>query len=82
MLLSGAAAGAAETQSVRASYEIYFGGFHVLNAEAELEDGGQGYRIVAEAETQGMLSWFFSWKGETESSGLVSAEKGHPAAAR
>ncbi len=78
LLLFGAAAGATEVQSVRASYEVYFGGFHVLNAEAEMNNGGEIYRISAEAETQGMLSWFVSWKGETESRGRLTGDKVSP----
>lgn len=60
---------------VTATYEVYFGGFHVLNAEARLENGGENYRISAAAETQGMLGWFNPWKGETESWGLIQADK-------
>ena len=69
----------ADTESgkrpVTASYEVYFGGFHVLNAQARMENGGETYRISAEAETQGMLSWFFDWKGATESQGYVAADR-------
>ncbi|WP_422366155.1 DUF3108 domain-containing protein [Pelagibius sp.] len=60
---------------VTASYEVYFGGFHVLNAEARLENGGENYRISAAAETQGMLGWFNPWKGETETQGRIVADK-------
>ena len=75
LTLGSVPAAAAEAQSVRASYEVYFGGFHVLNAEAQMENGGEVYSITAEAETQGMLGWFFSWKGETESRGLVAGNR-------
>lgn len=60
---------------VTATYDVYFGGFHVLNATAQMENGGEAYRINAEAETQGMLSWFFEWKGTTESRGYVAADR-------
>ncbi len=64
-----------EDQPVTATYEVYFGGFHVLNAEARLENGGQTYRISAAAETQGMLGWFNPWKGQTESRGRIVADR-------
>lgn len=64
-----------EHQPVTATYEVYFGGFHVLNAEARLENGGENYRISAAAETQGMLGWFNPWKGETETQGRIVADK-------
>lgn len=64
-----------EHQPVTATYEVYFGGFHVLNAEARLENGGEIYSISAAAETQGMLGWFNPWKGETESRGRIVADK-------
>lgn len=73
LLWSGAAA-AGESKAVRASYEVYFGGFHALNAEAYLENGAERYRITAEAETQGFLSWFLSWRGTTESKGRLIAD--------
>ncbi len=66
---------ATATKPVTATYEVYFGGFHVLNAEATLENGGERYRVTAAAETQGFLSWFTSWKGETESVGRVDPDR-------
>ncbi|WP_193368142.1 DUF3108 domain-containing protein [Pelagibius marinus] len=75
-LLFGAAlltAGSARAEPASATYEIYFGGFHVLTATAEWEQGPEGYRIAGEAETQGMLGWMHPWKGETESRGLLAA---------
>ena len=58
-----------------ATYEIYFGGFHVLTADAQWERGAAGYRITGEAETRGMIGWLHPWKGNTETRGRVAGGK-------
>ena len=58
-----------------ATYEIYFGGFHVLTADAQWERGAAGYRITGEAETRGMIGWLHPWKGNTETRGRVADGK-------
>lgn len=73
LLLWSGAAVAGDSKAVRASYDVYFGGFHALNAEAYLENGAERYRITAEAETQGFVSWFLTWRGTTESQGRITA---------
>lgn len=65
----------AAAEPVSADYQVYFGGLHVLSAEAKLERGGGSYRLVAAAETQGLASWLNPWKGTTESRGLLAAGK-------
>ncbi len=75
-LLLGAAlltTGTARAETAGATYEIYFGGLHVLTAKAQWERGAAGYHITGEAETQGMLGWLHPWKGATESRGLLAA---------
>ena len=69
--LSGfsAPAPAEETDPVVMTYEVYFGGLHVLSATAELDRTDRRYRVAAQAETQGILDFFFSWRGTTESVG-------------
>ncbi len=51
------------------TYEVYFGGLHVLSATAELDRTDRRYRLAAQATTQGILDFFFSWRGNTESVG-------------
>ena len=70
-----ALAGPVRAEPVSASYVVYFGGMHVLNAEAKWERGAGGYRLTAEAEAQGFLGWLNPWKGTTESHGQLAAGK-------
>jgi len=73
-VLFGAACAAvspARAEPAKASYEIFFGGLHVLNAEAEWEFGAGEYRFTGEAETQGFIGWLNPWKGNTESRGEI-----------
>lgn len=65
----------ARAEPVSAQYEVYFGGLHVLNAEATWERGAGSYRLIAEAETQGFLGWLTAWKGTTESRGRIAGGK-------
>ncbi len=67
--------GEARAEPVSATYEVYFGGFHVLSADALWERGAGGYRISGEAETRGMIGWLHPWKGNTETRGRVAAGK-------
>lgn len=68
----------ARAEPVSAQYQVYFGGLHVLNAEAKWERGSGWYRLVAEAETQGFLGWLNPWKGTTESRGHIAGGKAVP----
>ena len=70
-----AMAGPARAEPVSASYQVYFGGMHVLNAKAKWERGAGGYRLTAEAEAQGFVGWLNPWKGTTESRGQLSDGK-------
>ncbi len=70
-----ASAGTARSEPLSATYEVYFGGFHVLDAVAVWDRIPGGYRIAGEAETQGMIGWLHPWKGVTESQGRIAAGK-------
>lgn len=61
------------------TYEVYFGGMHVLSAQAELDRTDSRYRLAAQAQTQGILDFFFSWRGVTESIGAFDATGPVPA---
>lgn len=77
-VLLGAAlvlAGPLHAEPVSADYQVYFGGLHVLNAEAKLERRGGNYSLVAVAETQGFVGWLNPWQGTTESRGQIAAGK-------
>src|SRR3546814_19930890 len=66
----------ARAEPVSAQYEVYFGGLHVLNAEATWERGAGSYRLIAEAEPQGFLGWLTAWNGPTQSRGRLAAAPG------
>lgn len=72
--VSAAPAAAEDTDPVVMTYEVYFGGLHVLSAKAELDRTDQRYRLSAEGQTQGILDFFFSWRGHTESLGAFAAD--------
>lgn len=63
---------AADTDPIVMTYEVYFGGLHILSATAELDRTDRRYRLAAQAETQGILDFFFSWRGNTESVGAFA----------
>lgn len=75
-LLTAAVPAAAEP--FNASYEVYFGGFHVLNANAQWEQNAGSYAITGSAETQGFIGWMNPWKGNTVSRGRVEADRHIP----
>lgn len=67
--------GAPPSPPMNATYEVYFGGFHVLTADAQWERGAEGYRITGRAETQGFIGWMHPWKGDTETRGRFAGGK-------
>ncbi|MEQ8354480.1 MAG: DUF3108 domain-containing protein [Kiloniellaceae bacterium] len=80
LLLAAAVLGAgpASAEPVSAEYQVYFGGFHVLSAEALWQRSPGGYRIAGVAETQGFIGWLNPWKGDTETRGRLAAGKAVP----
>ena len=75
LLAAAASVSPARADPMSARYEVYFGGFHVLNADTLWLRSASGYRIAAQAETQGFLGWLNPWKGNTESRGRLDAGK-------
>jgi len=71
MLLGAAATpGAAEsTDPVEMTYEVFFGGFHIVSARAALNRNTAAYTLTADANSRGMLDFFFSWHGQTRTQG-------------
>lgn len=79
MLFAAGPAQSEDTDPVVMTYEVYFGGLHVLSAKAELDRTDRRYRLEAQGETQGILDFFFSWRGHTESVGKFAPEGPVPA---
>lgn len=63
---------------MRATYEVYFGGLHILSAESEFAPETRRYAVTAKAETRGILSVFFGWRGETRSAGRFDGRRAVP----
>ncbi|MCR9175644.1 MAG: DUF3108 domain-containing protein [Alphaproteobacteria bacterium] len=66
------------SQPVRASYDVYFGGFHVLSSTAMYERGETDYAVSATGRTQGILEFFFEWAGETRTTGRFNGPRVFP----
>lgn len=65
----------ARAEQVTAQYEVYFGGLHVLNAEATWVRGSDSYRLSGVAQTEGFFGWLHPWQGSTESDGIIAGDK-------
>jgi len=75
--LVGAPAMASETLEL--DYEIYFGGMHLVSAQARLEmDGDDGYRVVGGARTRGWVNWLYGFKSESTTVGVVNGADARP----
>jgi hypothetical protein len=67
--LASQAQDTAKVQPVTASYDVYFGGFHVMSSTANYARGDTDYTVSATGRTQGILEFFFEWAGETRTIG-------------
>ena len=76
-LSSGAVAQA--KPPVELTYEVYFGGFHIMSARAELSSGETDYNLQVESVSRGIADFFVSWKGQAKSNGLFAGDKAVPA---
>ena len=64
---------------VELTYEVYFGGFHIMSARAELSSRKTDYDLRVESISRGIADFFVSWKGQAQSNGLFSEERAVPA---
>lgn len=67
---------------VKLNYEVYFGGFHILSARAELVTGGKDYDLRVESISRGIADFFVSWQGQARSNGIFAGDRAVPAAHR
>lgn len=65
-------------EPVVADYQFYFGGLHVLNAQARFAALTDAYTVEAEGETLGLLSVFFEWKGVSRTEGRFEGDRAIP----
>jgi hypothetical protein len=76
-MFSGGGAARAE-EPVVADYAFYFGGLHVLTAQARFATLTDAYTVEAEGETQGILSFVFEWKGVSRTEGRFEGNRAIP----
>lgn len=69
---------AATTDRMNLYYEVYSGGFHVLNFELDLALAPERYDVTARINSAGMVGWFLSWRQVVESRGLLGPESISP----
>lgn len=69
---------AASTDRLNLFYEVYSGGFHVLNFELDLALAAERYDVTARINSAGFLGWLLSWRQTSESRGLIGAESLSP----
>lgn len=66
---TGAGSPAAAESSIRATYDIYFGGLHMAEAEALLTMSETDYSLDLTSGLRGITSVFSGWRLEAESDG-------------
>lgn len=62
---------AASADRMSLYYEVYSGGFHVLNFELDLALAAERYDVVTRINSAGMVGWLLSWRQVSESRGLL-----------
>ena len=61
------------------SYELWKGGFHALDLEAGLVQGGEEYSVKFAARTTGFIGWIFPYLLEGEADGKLAGTGPRPA---
>ena len=69
---------AASTDRMSLLYEIYSGGFHVLNFQLDLALAPESYDVTARINSAGFVGWFLSWRQTSESQGRLGPETVSP----
>ena len=64
------AAERAPTRIADLRYDVYVGGLHIFSFAVEMALRPDGYRVTAEGETQGMVSWVYTWDLKLAAEGL------------
>jgi hypothetical protein len=64
----------ASTDRMNLFYEVYSGGFHVLNFELDLALAPERYDVTARIRSAGVVGWFMSWQQVAVSQGQLGPE--------
>jgi hypothetical protein len=75
-IAASAAVPAAATSADRMNlvYQVYSGGFHILNFELELALAPERYDVTTRMRSAGFVGWFMSWKQDAGSQGLFGQD--------
>ena len=73
-LLLAPPAAAAPNDRMNLLYEVYSGGFHVLNFELDLALAPERYDVTARINSAGFVGWFLSWRQVSESRGQLGRD--------
>lgn len=65
---------AASSDRMNLVYEVYSGGFHVLNFELDLALAPERYDVTARINSAGFIGWFMPWRQISESRGALGPE--------
>lgn len=77
--LGAFASSASADERLELDYEVYFGGMHILSAQAKLETNGTDrYSVASTARTRGWVDWLFGFKGESTTVGSVNGTAARP----
>jgi hypothetical protein len=69
---------AASSDRMSLLYEVYSGGFHVLNFELDLALAPESYDVTARINSAGVVGWFLAWRQTSESQGRLSPDAVSP----
>jgi hypothetical protein len=65
---------AATADRMNLVYQVYSGGFHILNFELQLALAPERYDVTTRMRSAGFVGWFMSWKQEAGSQGLFGQD--------
>jgi hypothetical protein len=69
---------AASPDRMNLFYEVFSGGFHVLNFELDLALAPERYDVTARINSAGFVGWFLSWRQVAESRGALGPDMVSP----
>jgi hypothetical protein len=71
-------AAASTTDRMSLLYEVYSGGFLVLNFQLDLDLAPESYDVTARINSAGFVGWFLSWRQTAESQGQLGPDRVSP----
>ncbi|BBK31102.1 uncharacterized protein DUF3108 [Stella humosa] len=78
-LVLGPAAALAAPKSIELQYDVYTAGLPTLALKLDIAFTGEGYRVAADMQTQGLAGFLFPWHYQSVSEGVVAGGDLRPA---